>query len=180
MQVTVAYVLSANGRITKGDDPHVPSWSSEEDGQHFRQLLAESDVIVLDRTTYELMQLRPEPTKLRIVMTHHPAAYTDRAVPGQLEFTSEPVADLVKRAAGMGKERLLMVGGRHLNADFLANGLVDDLYLTFEPVLFSQGNIMIADETWLEVQLRLQSIKQLNERGTLLAHYTVESFKANS
>jgi riboflavin biosynthesis pyrimidine reductase len=66
-----------------------------------------------------------------------------------------------------------MAGGRHLGAQFLADGLVDDLYLTFEPVLFSQGTSMVSDELWLEVPLRLQSVEQLNGRGTLLAHYTV-------
>ena len=173
MQVTMVYVMSANGRITKGDNPDVPAWSSAEDGRHFRQMLVDHDAIVMDRTTYKLMQPQPDPEHMRVVMTHHPELYADRAVAGQLEFTSEPVADLVKRLAHAGKQRLLMAGGRHLSADFLAHNLVDDIYLTFEPVLFSQGNIMLSDATWLEVPLRLQSVEQLNERGTLLAHYTV-------
>lgn len=67
-----------------------------------------------------------------------------------------------------------MAGGRHVSAEFLAAGIVDDIYLTYEPLLFSQGTTMLADESWLEVSLRLQSVKQLNERGTLLAHYTVD------
>ena len=173
MQVTMAYVMTANGRITKGNNPNVHDWSSDEDSRHFVNLLENADVIVVDRTTYELMQPQPEAGKLRVVMTHHPEVYADQAVPGQLEFTSEPVANLIDRLARAGKQRLLMAGGRHVSAEFLAAGVVDDLYLTFEPLLFSQGNIMLSDESWLEVPLQLESVKQLNKRGTLLAHYVV-------
>jgi dihydrofolate reductase len=166
--------MSANGRITKGDDPNVHDWSSDEDSRHFISLRDNADVVVVDRTTYELMQLEPEAGRLRVVVTHHPEEYASQAVPDQLEFTSEPVGDLVKRLDEAGKQQLLMAGGRHVSAEFLAAGVVDDIYLTYEPLLFSQGNIMLADESWLEVSLRLQSVKQLNERGTLLAHYTVD------
>lgn len=178
MQVTLAYVMSANGRITKGDDPNVHDWSSDEDSRHFIDLRDNADVVVVDRTTYELMQLEPEAGRLRVVMTHHPEEYASKAVPGQLEFTSEPASELIKRLADTGKQRLLVAGGRHVSAEFLADNVVDDLYLTYEPILFSQGNIMLADETWLEVPLRLQSVKQLNERGTLLAHYIVDRGKS--
>jgi dihydrofolate reductase len=174
----MAYVMSANGRTTKGDDPNVHDWSSDEDSQHFIDLRDSADVVVVDRTTYDLMQLEPEAGKLRVVMTHRPEEYASQTVPGQLEFTSEPIADLVKRLDEAGKQQLLMAGGRHVGAEFLAAGLADDVYLTYEPVLFSQGNIMLADEAWLEVSLRLQSVKQLNERGTLLAHYTVDRGEA--
>jgi dihydrofolate reductase len=166
--------MSANGRITKGDEPNVHDWSSSEDSQHFIDLRDNADVVVIDRTTYELVQPELEAGKLRVVLTHHPETYVDQVVPGQLEFTSEPVAELVKRLHEAGKQRLLMAGGRHVSAEFLAAGIVDDIYLTYEPLLFSQGTTMLADESWLEVSLRLQSVKQLNERGTLLAHYTVD------
>lgn len=173
MQVTMAYVLSANGKTTRGADSNAHEWSSEEDWQHFRSLIGEHDVVVMDRKTYEMVQPKPESDRLRIVLTHHPELFTADTVAGSLEFSDEPVAGLISRLEGAGKRRLLMAGGRTLSTQFLREGLVDDLYLTYEPVIFSQGKSMMREDEWLDISLQLQKVTRLNERGTLLAHYKI-------
>jgi dihydrofolate reductase len=173
MEVTLAVVMSLNGKLTRGDEPNVHAWSSVEDWRHFKRLLAEHDVIILDRNTYEVVKPEPEPTRLRLVLTHNPALYQEFAVPGQLEFRGGSPTTLIAQLQSEGYKKVLLAGGSQTTSDFLALGLVDDVYLTFEPLLFGSGRPLLSGKH-LDVALRLQEIKQLNEQGTFLAHYKVQ------
>jgi riboflavin biosynthesis pyrimidine reductase len=169
----MAAVVSLDGRITRGDDPNVHAWSSSEDWHHFLALRAEHDVVVIDRATFETVKPEPQAGLLRIVLTNHPDLYSDAVIKDQLEFmTISPkalIADLKKR----GRERVLLAGGSTMSAEFLAADLVDDIYLTFEPLLFGAGRPVVDMPSALNLKLHLESIQQLNDQGTLLAHYSV-------
>jgi dihydrofolate reductase len=176
MQVTLADVISLNGKITQGDNPDIHAWSSEEDWEHFVQLRDQSDVVIIDRKTYETVRPKPEPGKLRIVFTSTPEKFEDDHVPGVLEFTNVSPTVLMQRLVTGGYQKVLLAGGGRLCSDFFEADLVDDVYMSFEPVLFGEGVPMLR-EAPLTVSLLLESVRQLNTQGTLLAHYTV--LKAN-
>ena len=172
MRVILADVISLNGKITKGSNPDIRSWSSSEDLEHFVKLRDGCDVIIIDRKTYELVQPKPEKGKLRIVFTSTPERFSNASSPGQLEFIDVLPATLIERLAKDGYNRVLIAGGARLSSSFFEAQLIDDLYLSFEPVLFGTGRPML-DEGSLNVSLQLESVTRLNERGTLLAHYSV-------
>jgi dihydrofolate reductase len=173
MHVTLATVASLDGRLTRGEDPNVHAWSSVEDWHHFVELRNNSQVLVMDREAYE--QIKPEPEKdlLRVVMTHHPELYKDKFVKGRLEFVhpdpSALIADLKRRRLS----RVLIAGDTSITYDFLQDELVDDLYVTLEPILFGVGAPFMAGPRELNVVILLKDVKQLNEHGTLLCHYSV-------
>lgn len=170
MHVTAADVISLNGNITQGDDD--VSWASAEDWQHFLGLVRRHKVLVMGSGTYEAIRPEPDPERLRVVLTSRPDNYADVAEPGSLEFKNETPEDLVSRLGDAGCERLLLVGGR-VSTRFLAAGLVDELYITIEPLLLGYGKKLFED---LEesVRLRLLSCRKLNDSGTLLMHYQVD------
>jgi len=172
MRVTSADVMSLNAKITKGADADARTWASAEDWQHFSQLMAEHDVLVLGRNTYDdLIRLTLEKERLRVVLTHHPEQYAARAVPGQLEFMSASPAELLERLTARGFKRLLLVGGQ-VNSQFWSAGLVDEAYITIEPFIFGKGRAFLSGVED-DIQLRLVEVKQLNRQGTLLARYAV-------
>ncbi len=172
MNITVVHVQSLDGKLTKGDDPNVHSWNSSEDATHFMKLLNEARVIVMGRKTYEAAKSKPKPGTLRMVMTSQPERFSDQAVPGQLEFTSETPAELVARLEKIGHRELLLVGGGQVYGAFFAADLVTDIYATIEPVLFGVGTEMLGN-TVVDVQLELLQVAQINARGTLLLRYRV-------
>jgi riboflavin biosynthesis pyrimidine reductase len=126
----------------------------------------------MDRTTYEAVKPEPVAGLLRIVLTNHVHLYARQVMPGQLEFMALRPKPLLAELAARGRTRILLAGGSTMSADFLHEGVVDDVYLTFEPLLFGAGKPVIATEHALNIQLQLEDVIQLNERGTLLAHYT--------
>ncbi len=174
MKVTVAAVISADAKLTRGDESNVHAWVSSQDQEHLRALIAEHDSIVFGRGTYEAMggEFNLEAGKLRVVLTHRPDKYTNATVPDQLEFMELPTPDLIPLLEARGKQRLLVAGGPHMIAEFLAAKLVDELYLTIEPRLFGAGKNLLPD-TLLDINLRLISTKILNDQGTILVHYKV-------
>lgn len=174
MHVTLADVIALNGKITKGDDPDIHSWSSAEDWEHFVKLRDGHDVIVIDRNTYETAKPVPEPGKLRVVLTGQPETFAGDTIHGQLEFMNIAPSQLVEQLRSAGHNKVLVAGGGTVCSDFLAAGVVDDLYLTFEPVLFGTGKPMLAERE-LSITLELVDAQRLNDRGTLLAHYLVKN-----
>ncbi len=174
MNITLAAAISVDGKLTRGDDPDVRHWISDEDAKHFTKLRAAHNLIVMGRGTYEAMRskLKLAPGTLRVVITHHPKDFATEAVTGQLEFTNLSPAELIQSLQKREYPEMLLVGGGVVHAEFLAAGLVNEIYLTIEPLVFGKGTDF-AHGAELNVALELVTIKQLNDRGTLLLHYKI-------
>jgi len=69
---------------------------------------------------------------------------------------------------------MLLLGGGTINALFLKESLVDELYLTLEPRIFGKGKTLVREGEF-EVLLELMNIKRLNQSGTLLLKYKILS-----
>ena len=169
MYSTSVHVMSVNGRVAKdGGDAH--SWTSDDDSDHFQNLATQHNLFIMDLETYQAVQPEPQSDRLRIVVTDQ--AESQISVPGQLEFVNKKPQELVEDLTARGYEKILLVGGA-INAAFLQAGLVDEMVVTIEPVVFGGGEPLL-DTQGLDIRLRLASIEQLNRRGTLLARYHID------
>lgn len=179
MLITMVAVSSVNGKITKGQDSDIRKWTSKEDAKFFSDLIAKHNLIVMGRKTYEAIRgyVKHQPDKLRVIMTSQPKYFDKETIKGSLEFTNEPLKQLVERLTKQGYSEMLLVGGGKINAAFLDAGLVNELYLTIEPVIFGQGTDLISSSS-LDVGLDLVELKKLNKQGTILAHYRVKEVSA--
>ena len=106
------------------------------------------------------------------ILTKNPKLYANLAVKGQLEFSSEQPLDLVSRLEDDGFTHALLVGGGTVNWLFLQSGLVNELLLTIEPVIFGAGNGLFGGPIDAR-KLELLEQKQLNGQGTLMMRYKV-------
>ncbi|OGK44506.1 hypothetical protein A2957_00530 [Candidatus Roizmanbacteria bacterium RIFCSPLOWO2_01_FULL_38_11] len=171
MKVIAIIVQSVNGRITKGSDPNVYKWTSQEDKLHLKETIGKASLIVMGSTTYEEAKrnITLLPQIQRIVLTSRPQDYAQEAVPGQLEFYSMAPQDVVKKYGEMGHKELLLLGGSKIYSEFLKQGLINEIWLTVEPVIFGQGKPLI--DTDRNVSMKLLSLEKLNDKGTLLLKY---------
>ena len=172
MKITMIQVQSLDGKLTKGDNTDVHSWSSDEDSTFFMSQLRDARLIVMGRKTFEAAKSKAVPGTLRVVITSQPERFADRTVPGQLEFTSETPEELVARLESAGHNEMLLVGGGQVYGSFFAAHLVTDVYATIEPLLFGAGAEMFGN-TMIDTQLELIEVTRLNDRGTLLLKYQV-------
>lgn len=174
MNVTLAMVSSLDGRITNGRSLGTAEWASPEDQQFFKDLVASHDCVVMGSETYAAARehMRPNPDKPRFILTHHPERFgADNQTPG-LEFMAAEPKEVIARAAAMACHNMLLAGGADINSQFLDAGLVNEAYVTIEPLLFGVG-LPLTQALSNAVHLRLLEQRQLNDRGTLLLHYII-------
>jgi len=170
MHIALAYVTSLDGKIAKADGGRIADWASKEDGVLLTQLISHFEVVVLGRATYELQRPGLHKERLYVVMTHHPDTFAGDQVGGQREFTSDTPHMLVRKLAKRGYTSMLLLTGSALSTAFLKKGLIDELYITIEPLLMGRGTPMFEPEV-LDAHCRLDKVARLNNSGTLFAHY---------
>ena len=170
MKIILIAALTTDGFIGRDKLHTSTQWTSKEDALHFRNTTKEIGVMVMGRTTYETIG-RPLPGRTTIVYS--------RSAPEQLQqdetfdnlfFTSLPPAALVKALAEKGHSQLALCGGSSIYRLFMEAGVVDELQLTIEPVLFGQG-ISLFDQSFdQDIKLELQKKEQLSEQTILLTY----------
>lgn len=165
MRVFIIAALTADGFIGR-DSGHLADWTGKEDKKIFGELTKEAGVIVMGSKTHATIG-RALPGRRNIIYTSQPEKITAEDV----ETTSEAPAELVKRLADEGSNALAVCGGASVYGMFMRAGVVDELYLTYVPVLFGQGVPLFSGE--LEQQLELKEETRLSD-GSVLMHYIVK------
>lgn len=165
-------VQSIDGYITFHDGLGTASWASREDAEHFRATMATCDCSVFGSATYDVDRVPITSSiasqRLRVVLTRRPEAYAEDAVPGALEFSDAPPAEVIAGLVERGYERCALLGGGRVNTLFLAADLVDELVITLEPRIFGAGTRLVDGPCDLAWELVLD--QALNESTRLLRY----------
>lgn len=173
MHVTLIAAQSVDGLITRHDEPG-SDFTSSEDKVHFSKSLRLFDCRVMGGETYrtlrEMTRRTASSQHLQMVITRSPALYAAEAVKGALEFTSLQPAALLRDLESRGRHKCALIGGSQIHRQFFEAGLVDELWLTVEPVLFGHGTPLVGGS--LEVRMALMSTESLSP-NTLLLKYRV-------
>ena len=174
MNITLVMVETADGKTTRWQENAIHGWSSEEDGNHFHELIASHTLLVMGSKTYDSVkkQIVLSPHIRRIVLTRTPGRYSRESKEGQLEFSDESPVLLTKRLETSGYTHMLLAGGSEVNRAFLADQLITDCMITIEPRFFGSGNSLFAPID-ADIRLTLTKMRQLNKQGTLLVCYKI-------
>ena len=179
MKITLIHVLSLDAKLTKGLGDNIYEWSSPEDFAHFKDTMAQHNLVVMGSGTFNGVKdnhasgFKPEQERLRIVLTSKPENYKKYTVAGQLEFSDETPSALIKRLEKEGYTNLLLVSGGKVATSFFKEKLIDELLITIEPRIFGVGKPFV-QEIPMDISLTLLKTKQLNTTGSLLLKYKVQ------
>lgn len=165
MKVFLIAALTADGFIGRSAE-HLADWTSKEDKRLFVRLTKEAGAMVMGAKTFATIG-RALPGRRMIVYTRRPETITAEGV----ETTSEDPVELVGRLAQEGASGLAICGGASIYSLFMQAGVVNELYLTIEPVLFGTGIPLFGQS--LENKLSLLACEQLNT-NTVLLHYALD------
>ena len=137
MNISVYLASSANGMIS--NKANVANWLSHEYGRGFLAISQRTKAVIMGKRTYEI--LAPDHLPLKgegtlIVLTHDTAA-----APAQTNvvFTDDAPQEVVRILEARGHQEAVIIGGTQTVSEFMTSGLVDELYLVVEPVLFGAG-----------------------------------------
>lgn len=167
MKVFIIAAMSTDGFIGLGPEHRSLDWRSKADAKFFIEKTKEAGVMVMGSTTYKTFRVRKAPPGRRLII------YTSRpeTIEGEgVETTDQDPRALVARLEREGAKALAICGGATIDKLFMDSGIVDELYLTVEPVLFGAGVPLFGGA--VQAKLELRESRQLSD-NTILLHYAV-------
>jgi dihydrofolate reductase len=167
MKISIYLAASANGLIS--NNRNVPDWLSQEYGQGFYEICQQKNAVIMGKLTYNILAPDYLPLKnegTMVVLTHDT---TTRPSQSNVIFTDKSPNEIVALLEARGHAEAVIIGGTITVSEFINAGLVDDLYLVIEPVLFGGGLPMLKDVD-LEYTMTLSDVKKLSE-NTVQLHY---------
>lgn len=159
MKISIYMASSVNGMIS--NKRNVPDWLSPEYGQGFMEISQKSKAVIMGKTTYNI--LAPDYLPLRdegtlVVLTRDTTA---KPAQSNVVFTDKDPKEIVALLEARGHTEAVIIGGTQTTSEFMRAGLVDELYLIVEPVLFGGGLPLFKDVDF-EHTTELIDVKKLN------------------
>jgi dihydrofolate reductase len=169
VKIILLAVVTIDGKLAR-NERHFVDWSSPEDKKLFFSTTRKAGVLIVGHNTFKTFP-SPLPGRLHVVLTRDTSDKVD--VPGVVEYTDRSPQEIVADLEGRGYSEAVMAGGSGANALFIEAGLVDEIWLTIEPLIFGTG-IDLFKGAEFDLRTSLISVEQLNERGTVHLKYLVK------
>ncbi len=172
MKVVLVCAVTIDGKIARHSQERV-TWNSEGDKRFFAKEVKRHPVVIMGRKTYEAHREVLRGGRLYVVLSRR--AHMQNSRKGHIEWYSGSARELVSSLSGRGFSSAMVAGGSEVNRLFLAEGCVDELYITVEPRIFGEG-IPLAAGFGVDMPLRFVSGTPL-AGGSMLLHFIVPKEK---
>jgi dihydrofolate reductase len=151
---------------------NVPDWLSEEYVVGFMSICQRTKAVIMGKTTYNI--LAPDHLPLKedgslVVLTHDTST---RSPQDNVLFTDKKPEEIVSLLEARGHTEAVIIGGTATVDAFMKAGLVHELILVVEPVLFGKGLPLLNQD--LDRRLALLDVKKVNQ-NTVQLHYSSSS-----
>jgi len=165
MKVTLLMALTADGLIGR-DDAHFTDWTAVEDKKLFKSFTQKAGVVIMGAKTFETLD-RPLPGRKVVILTRKKDRKTswDNVV-----FTNAPPDKILKSLEDDGYAHAVVSGGATINALFAKQGLIDEVILTYSPIIFGSGVPLFKGD--ISMDLALMKVSRMGE-NMIFAHYKV-------
>lgn len=146
MHVFLIAAISLDGFIAPDVAVNSTTWTSGADKQFFTERTKQAGVMVMGSKTFETIG-RPLKDRVTIVMSSKPkpaeyAVFDD----SQVRYMSGTPQEIVSQLEKDGFNELALCGGSSVYTQFLKAGLVNQLYITVEPIIFGVGVPLFNEE----------------------------------
>lgn len=167
MKVILYMGITPNGYIAKEDDN--TNWISQDEWDSYSAFVRKRGNLIIGRRTYNILTKQPEFSELKevkiVVVSHQ--NFETLASNHLTAKTPQQALDLLKDV-----DEVVVAGGGILNSSYIKEGLIDEIYLDVESLIFGKGIKVFADSDF-EYDLELLEVNKLNE-NTVQLHYRVK------
>ncbi len=173
--------VTLDGKIAK-HSRHMSNWTSKEDKLFMRSVLDKCDVVIVGNNTYKTA-IKPLSKRNCIVLSKRVSQSANQLVSKNLLYCNPRKANLKKLITKLKYKKIAILGGAQTYTYCLKNKMLDELYLTIEPLVFGKGINLFASPSSSEGRVgerlpdnkfQLLSVKKLNNNGSLLLHYKIK------
>ncbi len=135
------YIARANGDV---DWLQRPQWETAED-LGYERFIASVDTLIMGRHSFEKVLTFGEwPYSVPVVVLSSRENVVPEHLDGRVSFSNLSPADIVVEQAAQGAQKLYIDGGITIQR-FLAAGLIDELIITYIPILLGDGIRLFGD-----------------------------------
>lgn len=165
-RVTLYMAITLNGMIAKSDDD--TSWVSKEEWDSYRLAVQTAGNLIVGHRTYEILTKQPEFSEFKdvklvvVAQENFPTLAQNHLVANSPKEALKLLGDF---------EQVVIAGGGALNASFVEENLVDEIFIDIEPIIFGQGIPLFRDKDF-ERNLKLVGQKKISKNEIQL-HYEV-------
>ena len=167
IKVFIIAAVTADGFIAK-DSKHSAMWTSKADKKRFIELTKRAGVVVMGSSTYRTLG-RPLKERVNIVYTR--SKDSAQSFEGA-EVTQDEPRELIRKLEVRGFKEVAICGGSQIYTMFMKAGVVDEVFLTIEPIFFGRGITLFNDD--LHYFLKLKNSQASESSGSLLLDYVVD------
>lgn len=158
--------MTLDGKIARNND-HFTDWTSKEDKAFFQKKLTSFEVFIVGNNTYKTAQKQLSQRNC-IVFTKSVQKLT--RIHERLVYLNPTKTNLRQYLHEQGYHKIGVLGGTQVYSYCLQHHLVDQFFITLEPLVFGEG-LPLCDHSFHLQKLRLIKSKRLNAQGTLLLQY---------
>lgn len=170
MKVILYAALTLNGLIAKEDGN--TDFLSKEDFIHFNSICNQTKTVIFGRKSWDEMNPNWLPFKegdgTYVILTRNKSLTSQNP---KTIYSSATPAEIIALLAKSGSSEVCIAGGREIFSLFLGTGVVDELYIDLEPLVFGKG-IHFLTEVDLEQNFKLLAVSKLSDQ-TIQLHYQV-------
>lgn len=166
MTLIMYAAVSIDGIAALDSKTGIERYGSPEDREFFLAGAKSCQAVIMGKNTGSFRVFGVP----NFVLTHDPDLLQAQDSRGleRVYLCGQP-QEICAKLEARGIHKAALLGGPSTNLQFLRAGLVDEIYLTVEPVTIGRG-IRFLNEP-LESRWTLADSQVLNERGTIVLHY---------
>ncbi|OIP04373.1 hypothetical protein AUK18_00190 [Candidatus Beckwithbacteria bacterium CG2_30_44_31] len=170
MEVIILAAITADGFIARSPDDRSFDWNSAEDKQFYVQTIKSADAVVMSSKSFRIIKKFPRGLTFA-VYTRKPDDFKNHRPDVIKAFpTQDSPQQLIQKLQKSGFKKIVIAGGSSIFNLFLKAGVVNQLFLTVEPILFGQGVNLL--NQLVNIKLKLVKCTHLSLR-TILLEYDV-------
>lgn len=166
MKVILYMAISLNGMIAKSDDD--TSWISKEEWDSYSLAVRNAGNLIVGHRTYGILTKQPEFSEFKDVKLVVVAQENFQTLE-QNHLVAHSPKEALKLLSNF--EQVVVAGGGALNASFVEENLVDEIFVDIEPIILGQGIPLFRDKDF-ERKLKLVEQKKISDNEIQL-HYEV-------
>ena len=166
MKVILYIAISLNGMIAKSDDD--TSWISKEEWNNYSLVVRIAGNLIVGHRTYDILTKQPEFSEFKDVKLVV-VAQEDFQTLAKNHLVAHSPKEALKLLSDF--KKVVVAGGGALNASFVEENLVDEIFIDIEPIILGKGIPLFRNKNF-ERNLKLVGQKKITDNEIQL-HYQV-------
>lgn len=170
MKVYLVASITADGFIGQDESQSSMAWTSREDTRFFVQKTKEVGTVLMGSTTFQTIKEKHLPFSDRTIVVLSRSLDLPQFDATEVRVEQGSPSEVLAKLESEGITELVLAGGSSVYTSFMKAGLVDELFLTIEPIVFGTGIKLFSEN--IERKLDLIEVIELSDSVKVL-HYSV-------